>query len=270
MTDPHRLLSTATDLALEASQTILSLLKNPTIHHRKSDRSIVTEADLKSDEIIRKGLAEAFSDHAVLTEETGLSGSLASEYVWMVDPLDGSKAYVKGTPGFCVMIGLLKRGRPFLGVIVDPLEGHLYQAIRGEGAFHTLNGKKQPLHVSSRNALDQMPLALSPNFPEEPLKKIKERLRGPILPPVHSVGIKVGLLVREIGDLYINHHPVSYWDTCAPKVILEEAGGMITRWEGSPLTYGLEEPYAHEGLTFASNGTRHLEVVEMLSQIQTN
>src|SRR4029434_8759061 len=137
MSDTQHFLKTATDLALKASEEVLKLLKNPTITGRKSDRSIVTEADLKSDEVIRTGLMQAFPDHAVLTEETGLQGRPDAEYVWIVDPLDGTKAYAKGIPGFCVMVGLLKEGRPFLGVVVDPLEERLYQALKGEGAWHT-------------------------------------------------------------------------------------------------------------------------------------
>jgi 3'(2'),5'-bisphosphate nucleotidase len=263
--DPHSFLSLATDLAQKASGEILKLLKNPTIRGRKADNSIVTEADLKADEIIRNGLSKAFPDHAILTEETALSGSLRSEFVWLVDPLDGTKAYAKGIPGFCVMIGLLKEGRPYLGVIVDPLEGRLYQAIRREGAFHFLGGKKQQLQVSSRRDFREMPLALSTDFPKGPLGKIQERLHCPVLTPINSVGIKTALLARQVGDLYINHHSVSYWDTCAPQILLEEAGGAFTRWDGAALTYPLEPPYDHRGPTLASNGTRHEEVLRLLS-----
>jgi len=265
--NPQNFLDVATDLAKKAAAEIAKLLKTPTVQYQKADHSLCTEADLKSDELILTGLRQNFPDHAILSEETGLSGNPRSEFVWMVDPLDGTKAFAKGIPGFCVMVGLVKEDEPHLGVVVDPLEGHIYQGIRGQGAFHIQKGRREALRVSSRRDFSQMPIALSPNFPEEALRKIQEELKGPLLEPIHSVGIKAGLLLRQIGDLYLNHHPVSYWDTCAPKIILEEAGGLMTRWEGSALTYELTPPYAHEGLTFASNGTRHLDVVEILTKI---
>lgn len=263
--DFQHFLNVATELARKASEEILKVLKNPTIHARKADSSIVTEADLASEKIILGGLQKAFPDHGILSEEAGVLGNAASDFCWMVDPLDGTKAYAKGIPGFCVMVGLLKEGKPHLGVIVDPLEGHVYQALHGEGAFHLLNGQKQRLHVSNRNEFKDMPLAISTGFPEKPLAEIRALLPGPLLPPINSVGIKVGLLVRQVGDIYLNHHAVSYWDTCAPQVLLEEAGGMMTKWDGTALTYTPQAPFTHDGPTIASNGTQHSSVVKKLS-----
>src|SRR4030095_2673507 len=265
--DAPSFLKTATELALKASEAVLDLLKNPTITGRKSDRSIVTEADLKSDEVIRSGLKAAFPDHAVLTEETGLQGKADSEFVWIVDPLDGTKAYAKGLPGFCVMVGLLRRGEPYLGVVVDPLEERLYQAIQGEAAWHTQGRERRSLRVSSRNDLARMPVVFSTDFPEKPLQEMRRRLPGPALSPINSVGIKVVLLVRQEGDLYVNHHATSYWDTCAPEIILTEAGGRITDLKGSPLRYEMNGTYRHPLPTLASNGTRHEEVLKLLADI---
>src|SRR5262245_23398068 len=105
--DSQQFLKTATDLALRASEAIIHLLKYPTVTGRKADHSIVTEADLRSDEVIRTGLRKAFPDHGILTEETGLQGPPNGGFMWVVDPLDGTKAYAKGISGFCVMVGLL-------------------------------------------------------------------------------------------------------------------------------------------------------------------
>ncbi|MBL7684894.1 MAG: hypothetical protein JNK65_02535, partial [Deltaproteobacteria bacterium] len=101
-------------------------------------------------------------------------------------------------------------------------------------------------------------------FPEEKLKKLQQHFTGPLLAPINSVGIKVGLLVREQGDIYVNHHGVSYWDTCAPQVILEEAGGAFTGSDGQIITYSFSEPYRHEFCTVASNGVRHDEILKHL------
>jgi 3'(2'), 5'-bisphosphate nucleotidase len=113
-----------------------------------------------------------------------------------------------------------------------------------------------------------MPLIVSTDFPEKLLVQVREALNGPILPPINSVGIKVGLLVRQLGDIYVNHHSVHYWDTCAPQIILEEAGGAFTQLDGAPLDYSLTDAsYRHAARTLASNGTRHSELVQRLEKI---
>ena len=260
-------LKIARELALKASREVLSLLHQPIFQKRKEDKSLVTEADLKSDEIIREGLRKAFADHAVLTEENGFDGPQDAEYVWLIDPLDGTKAFAKGIPGFSVMIGLLKKGVPHLGVVVDPLESRLYEAVRGAGAFQEHAGSRSALKVSPRSKIEEMRVVVSTGFPEKAMGRLKVACPGPKLAPINSVGIKVGLVVRQEADVYVSHHPVHYWDTCAPQVILETAGGIFTQLDGSALVYDLNSKFAQEGLTLATNGTRHAEVVSKLSRL---
>ena len=81
---------------------------------------------------------------------------------------------------------------------------------------------------------------------------------------MNSVGIKVGLLVRQTADIYVNHHAVHYWDTVAPQVILEEAGGIFTFSDGRPLAYDLNSQFQHDAPTLASNGQRHSEFVSII------
>ena len=260
-------LSTASQLAREAGAAVMTLHKQPMTTERKADQSLVTEADLKADEIIKTGLQKNCPEHAILTEESGLIGKNDSDYIWLIDPLDGTKAYAKGIPGFSIMLGLLKNGVPELGVVYDPLEDRLYEAIRGQGTFHTHKEKRNSLQISKRSDFSEMPLILSPGFPETALKTLKEKLKSPQAELINSVGIKVGLLVRQIGDLYLNHHSVHLWDTCAPQIILEEAGGVFTKIDGSSLDYTtLKAPYSHHSLTLASNGLRHEEMVKLMKE----
>jgi len=260
-------LETARRLAQEAGALVLGMHQSASVKSHKSDHSPVTEADLQSDEWIRRGLAQAFPEHAILTEEDGLSGNVKSDWVWMIDPLDGTKAFAKRIPGFCVMVGLTYRGQPQLGVVVDPIEGLTYEALRGEGAFLWKDGKRQALKVSQRSDYPQMPLVVSTGFPDAALHELQSELGVPTLPPINSVGIKVGLLVRQIGDIYLNHHGVHYWDTCAPQIILEEAGGRFTKLDGTPLSYALQAPYSHQARTLASNGKRHDDLLKVVSGI---
>ena len=202
-------LSTAASLAELASVKILELHSNFSVQ-AKSDRSPVTEADFASDRIIREGLKQAFPDHAILTEESGLEGDANAEWIWVIDPLDGTKAYVKKIPGFSIMIGLLHREEPYLGVVKDPILGYRYEAIRDRGAYLVENHQRKKLKVSSRHDFSEMPWVVSTGFPQEKLDLLQKKFHFPLLAPINSVGIKVGLLVREQGDVYLNHHSVHY------------------------------------------------------------
>lgn len=251
---------------MQAADRLMELRSSPLIRRRKPDHSLVTNADQEADRIIRQGLKRAFSNHSILTEESGLSGPADAEYLWVVDPLDGTTAYAKGIPGFSVMVGLLKRGLPWAGVVVDPLEGHCYEAVKGEGAYHTVNGIRKQVHVSLRRDIEDMPVITSTGFPAETEKALRKTLPGPWIPAINSVGIKVGVLVRQLADIYINHHRVHYWDTCAPQIILEEAGGELTYLDGTPIRYELADPGArHAGPTLATNKTRHQDVLHLLA-----
>ncbi len=253
-------------LALEAGKRVMQVAEETITQERKADHSLVTNADHAANDILRRGLLEAFPAHAVFSEETGREGNPSAEYVWLVDPLDGTRAYAKRVPGFSVMVGLLKNENPVLGIVVDPLGNHLYEAVRGLGCFHTGDGKSRQVKVSDRAEWTQMPVVTSTGF-SEPLKNhLTGKLPLSFVDPINSVGIKVGLMVRQVADIYVNHHPVHYWDTCAPQVVLEEAGGMITLWDGSPLTYRLGVEPVHAGPTLATNKKRHSEFLEILSQ----
>lgn len=260
------MLAIARSLALEAAAEIMRLRDFPLEKGRKENQSLVTSADLNSDKIIREGLEKDFPNHCILSEESRRQGNPDSDYVWLVDPLDGTKAYAKGIAGFAVMVGLLKDLQPYLGVIVDPLEDFVYEAIRGEGTFLIHKNQRKQIRVSTRNEFDKMPLVVSPGFPDERLQTIKDELNCPLINPINSVGIKVGHLVRQEADIYLTHHLVHAWDTCAPQIVLEEAGGVMTKINGSELTYDLKEPYYHDYLTIATNGTRHADLVEWVGK----
>jgi 3'(2'), 5'-bisphosphate nucleotidase len=261
------LLPVARALAADAARRLMELRLTPLDKQRKADSSLVTNADHEADAIIRTGLRSHFPDHAILTEESTLHGDIAAEFVWVVDPLDGTRAYVRGTSGFSVMIGLLKNGKPYLGVVMDPWEGRLFEAVRGEGAFEMKGDKRIPLHVSARKKWEDMPLITSTGFPDPLAKQIRDILPCPWIQPTNSVGIKVGILVRKEADLYVNHHAVHYWDTVAPQILLEEAGGAFTMADGHPLRYDLRGDRRHAGPTLASNGQRHAEFVQKLSPL---
>lgn len=267
LSDESQMLEKALELANLASEKILQISKTDFSTQKKEDNSPVTIADLEADQIIREGLLKNFPQHAILTEENGLIGNEKSEYTWLIDPLDGTKAFAKKIPGFCVMIGLLRSGLPHLGVVADPLDQSIFCALKGEQAYKLQGPFRKILHVSDRNISSEMPLVVSTGFPKQALEKIKAHFSCPVLDPINSVGIKVSYLIQKKADVYLNHHDVSLWDTCAPQIILEEAGGVFTKIDGKALDYSsLKAPYSHHAKTFASNGTRHAEWVEWLNE----
>src|SRR5262245_10443138 len=129
-------LDVARSLALAASRRITELRKKPLKHMRKADKSLVTNADYEADKIIRVGLHKAFPEHAVLKEENGLTGTTDAEFTWVIDPIDGTVAYAEDMPGYSVMIGLLRKGKPYAGVVVDPRTDEIFEAQSGRGTFH--------------------------------------------------------------------------------------------------------------------------------------
>ncbi len=243
-------LSLAIELAQQAGQIITDVAATGLSKSRKADRSWVTNADHQSDRFIHQRLAAAFPQDGILTEESGRHGPTDAPLTWVVDPLDGTKAFVQQKPGFSVMIGLLDGAQPRLGVVFDPLEGWLYHATAGYGAHARGPGEtdSSPQHISDRTNPEQLRLTTSPGIDGQLLQKITSEVTqgGQVL--INSVGIKVGLLIRQQADVYYSYHGLSYWDTVAPLVIAREAGAQGVLLDGQPFAYDLSDPQGgHSG-----------------------
>lgn len=267
LTTFHPFIDAARPLALLAADRILQLWEAPIERTRKPDHSYVTNADHAADAIIREGLRRAFPNHAILTEESGWEGARDAEYVWVVDPLDGTKAFVQKVPGFSVMIGLLRHGKPFAGVVVDPVERIVYEAVRGLGSYVGTGLGRHRAFVSDRKAWTEMPVVTSTGFPKQYVEPLAQTLPGPSIPSVNSVGIKMGFIVSQRADMYVNLHRVHLWDTCAPEIILREAGGQLSYLDGTALSYPSEGTHRHPMGTLATNGQRHEETLMRLKGI---
>lgn len=227
----------------------------------------VTIADRTASQIIVNGLAHEFPDDGILSEEEpdNAEKRLSKSRVWIIDPLDGTKGFINKDGDFAVQIGLTENGESVLGVVFLPVENALYTAVKGNGAFLTKNNEPpKRLQVSGKTDFTEMILATSRNHHSPKMTQIvgdlglkKEIQRG-------SVGLKVGLITTQICDLYIHVSPrTKFWDTCAPQIILEEAGGKMTDIFGSPLHYNTKDLQNHNGI-LASNGVTHAKAVEQL------
>lgn len=232
----------------------------------------VTIADRESSELIVKGLVEAFPEDGILSEEAAdTKERLSKTRVWMIDPIDGTQGFINHSDDFAVQIGLVEDKTVILGVLFLPVENVLYFATKGGGAFRVeANGEILRLRVSEKTNLPEMNLALSFNHPSKRMMSVKEHLGINNVTRRGSVGIKVGLLATRACDLYIHlSSRTKYWDTCAPQIILEEAGGRFTDIFGAEYRYDLSDVQNHNGLV-ASNGVSHEEVIKKLKPLLTD
>jgi 3'(2'), 5'-bisphosphate nucleotidase len=265
-------LETAVALAREAGRVILEFYALEIIAEQKlgadNHSEPVTIADKTASRMIVEGLMKSFPADGILSEEETdvIEIRAARNRVWMIDPIDGTWGFIKKDGDFGVQIGLTKGGEAILGVVYLPVHNLLYYAARGEGAFLIEGNDDSPkrLRVSGKADFTEMFLASSRNHRSPKMHRIiedfgfrQEIQRG-------SVGLKVGLIARQICDIYIHLSPrTKFWDTCAPQVILEEAGGQMTDLFGAPLRYDLPDVQNHNGI-LASNGAAHERAVLQL------
>jgi 3'(2'), 5'-bisphosphate nucleotidase len=265
-------MSVALELAREAGAAILDLYEGPLDIRQKTgadDREPVTEADTLANEIIVQRLGREFPDDGILAEESvDTARRLDKSRVWMIDPLDGTTGFIDGNGDFAVQIGLAQDGQCVLGVVYQPLSGVLYRAVRGGGTWIERPGSAPvKARVSDHTEISTMRLAASRSHRSPRMDIVVEAFGFKEEVRRGSVGIKVGLIVEQQCDLYIHLSPrTKQWDTCAPEIILREAGGVITDLFGQPLRYNQAEVQNRNGVV-ASNGTAHLQIIETLGPL---
>jgi 3'(2'), 5'-bisphosphate nucleotidase len=238
--DHDRVYTVFRDLALTAGAAILKVQARPDFESRlKSDDSPVTEADLAADALIRAGLADAFPDLPVVTEESGESHALRGERFVLVDPLDGTKEFLRRQGDFTVNIALIERGRPVRGVVFAPARGRLFQTA-ADGTSHEADlsgGGLRPLRVRVPDNAALVVVA-SKSHRDAATDAWIARYR---VADSQSAGssLKFCLVAAGEADLYPRLGRTMEWDTAAGQAVLEGAGGLVVRRDdGQPLTYG--------------------------------
>lgn len=232
----------------------------------KDGNEPVTEADRRASELIVSRLRAAFPDDAILSEEMADDGSrLHKERVWMVDPIDGTKDFIRGDEGYAVMIGLAVAALPKVGVVAQPATGKVYGAVVGGEAWLEREGRRQPLQASQLDRLQGVRFVASKSHRTPQIEAVRQRLGIVDEMNIGGVGLKVGLIAENVRDLYIYPGTRSkLWDACAPEAILHAVGGKMTDLYGQPLVYDTPELWNMKGLV-ASNGPLHDTVIEALA-----
>jgi myo-inositol-1(or 4)-monophosphatase len=250
-------------IAREAGALLLHYFHQKLKIEYKGEADLVTAADRASEALIRERIRAQFSGHDVLGEEQGLTDS-GSEYRWYVDPLDGTTNFAHRYPVFCVSLALERRSadsaRRIAAVIYDPARDELFSAEQGRGA--RLNG--EPIHVSKISHLKECLVATG--FPSH------KRHQNPNIYFYHQITLRTHG-VRRAGSAALDLCSVACgrfdgfwefnlnpWDTAAGVLIIQEAGGKVTRFDGSPFQIDSRE-------TLASNGLLHEALLQEFQDI---
>lgn len=260
-----------TELARKAGAAALKFYGGPLrIEHKATMDEPVTQADHAANDLIVGALQREFPADGLLSEESiDTKARLAHKRVWIIDPLDGTNGFIDGNGDFAVQIGLATENIPVLGVVYLPATDVLYWAVSGEGAWVVRPEIDAPerLSVSTETDLRRMRLAASRSHRSPRMDRVVKTLGFREEVQRGSVGVKVGLIVEKQCDLYVHLSPrTKHWDTCAPEVILREAGGEFTDLFGGKIHYNAPDVRNHNGIV-ATNGISHATVLDQLQPL---
>ena len=266
-------LEVVTELAREAGAILLRHYHSPFLVEQKvnalKELEEVTAADRESNDLIVRRLAAEFPDDGILAEESDdTERRLDKDRVWMIDPMDGTKNFIRRDGDFAVQIGLAVNGESVAGVVYQPVRDILYRAARGGGSWIEGPDKSAaPMSVSNIVAPHEMVLASSRSHRSPRMELVVSRFGFKDEVRRGSVGVKIGLITEQLADLYLHLSPsTKQWDTCAPEIILIEAGGRLTDLFGQPLRYNGVRVDNRNGIV-ATNGAAHGMVIENLAPL---
>ena len=225
----------------------------------KQKNDFLSFVDEQSEQAIISTIKQAFPDHAFLAEESGASDN-QNDYLWVIDPLDGTTNYITGLPVFAISIALLIKGEPTIGIIYDPLHKEMFWAQKGQGAF--LNDKA--IHVSTKASLEQSLIATG--FPFKAKYFLDAYLNAFHDIFLSSVGMRrMGAAAIDLAYVAAGRFEgfweigLSPWDIAAGAVLVREAGGRISDfWD--------HDDFLYKNYTVASNGKIHRELIEKLNR----
>lgn len=250
----------AKELAFLAGKRILDVYSKDFDVIMKSDETPLTEADLSANKVIIDKIMKIFPDHSILSEEiSDDKARLDNDWCWIIDPVDGTKEFVKKNDEFTVNIALTFRGEVVLGVVYAPVFDELYYAINGQGAFLEKNNEKISIHVSDRTS--NLRVLKSRSHMNVKYASVLEMNKDRIM-SVTKMGssLKGCKIASGEYDIYYNFGAkTSVWDTAAMQIIVEEAGGVFTDLDGNMIDYSSADVKNKNGFRILNRIENHLE-----------
>ena len=229
-------------VAKEAGDAIMKIYHKDFTVAYKDDKSPLTEADTKSNEIICSALTNLYPHIPILSEENKAapySERKAWEWFWLIDPIDGTKEFIKKNGEFTVNIALIHRNAPVLGVVYAPALGDMYQAKKGEGAYK--NKQKLPLHINNAPEKKLFVVASKSHLSDETQAFIDALESESIEQISKGSSLKLCMVAEGEADIYPRLAPTMEWDTAAADAVVREAGKMTYQFENmEPVVYNKE------------------------------
>lgn len=217
---------------IEAAVLSLSFYKGKISSWRKHDDSPVSEADIAVNDLLQSRLRTARPDYGWLSEETEDDRSrLAAKRTWVVDPIDGTRAFLKGKPEFTIVAALVENGSPIAAAVAAPAHNDLYEAVIGGGA----RKNDQPIKVTPASRIDGLQVLASDGFVGLPIWKTP--WPSMTVSDVNSIALRLCLVAEGRYHAAMRLKGCHDWDLAAAHLILSEAGGTLTTHEGKPFAY---------------------------------
>lgn len=238
--DYARLTDDLAEAAKEAGEAILEIVRRGFDVEAKGDRSPVTEADRAAELIILAALARAAPGVPVIAEEEVAAGRVPrhGDVFFLVDPLDGTKEFVRGGDDYTVNIGLIEHGVPTLGVVFAPATGRLHGGCAGEGAW--LDEGAGRVSIRTRGRGEEVTAVASKSHLNQATIDYLEAAVGACGYLSIGSSLKFCIVAEGLADIYPRAAPTSEWDTAAGHAVLLAAGGLVDGPDGEPLKYGKE------------------------------
>ena len=240
------MLNTVILISQDASKKILEIYNTDFSFESKEDNSPLTLADTASNELIVSRLKEHYPDIPILSEESADTVPENIEYCWVVDPLDGTKEFIKKNGEFTVNIALVQNQKPILGVIAVPVTGIVYFAAKGAGAYRVENDIRTTIHASDKTS-DLIWVGSKSHSTEKEADLINQNSH--LIKEMISAGSSLkGTMVAEgKADIYYRFGFTCEWDTCAMHCIVEEAGGIFREMDNTEMLYNRKNHLNEKG-----------------------
>ena len=234
----------ATEIAREAAEKIMEVYETDFEVRNKTDRTPLTRADMASHDVISARLAELTPEIPVLSEEAAhLPYTVRKTWgqYWLVDPLDGTREFIKRNGEFTVNIALIRDNYPVLGVIYAPVRGLCYYAAENEGAYKQDNGATDLRLRAKTSKADSLVVASSRSHGNERQQAFFRKMGNKVETLAIGSSLKFCLVAEGTADIYARFGPTSEWDSAAGQCIVEEAGGRVTDTGFTRLRYNAKE-----------------------------